>query len=371
MTLGIFRTEREALIALAHVTEPGDPRVGALVDRWGAQALTDRLATGDIGTREQAAMRARLARVDVSEALDSAHAIGARIIERTDREWPTQLEDLGPAQPLALWALGAANLRLTALRSIAVVGARASTAYGDSICRDWCSTLAEHSFTVVSGGAYGIDASAHRAALSAGGMTICVLASGVDIPYPRAHDALIARIADDGLVISESPLGQEVRRQRFLTRNRLIAALTRATLVVEAAVRSGTTSTANAAMALNRPVLAVPGPVTSVMSGGCHKLVRETDAILASRVEDVLEVIGELGEFSAPEPERRSLDDLSPIQARILDGIPARGSLAIDALVLDSGLTASEVSGALGILAIRGFVEESAGGWQLVRNAQR
>ncbi len=367
MSRGVLSTEREALIALAHVVEPGDARVGALIDRWGALGVSDRLSSGEIGIREEAAMRARIARVDVRESEATAVAIGARIIVRSDREWPTQLDDLGAARPLAIWVLGAANLRLTALRSIAVVGARAATAYGESICREWCAALSEHSFTVVSGGAYGIDAAAHRATLSAGGMTICVLASGVDTPYPRAHDALIARIADEGLVISESPLGQEVRRQRFLTRNRLIAALTRATLVVEAAVRSGTTSTANAAMALNRPVLAVPGPVTSVMSGGCHKLLRETDAMLASRVDDVLEVIGELGEFSAPSPERISLDDLSPRQARVLDGIPARGAIGIDELMLDSGLRAAEVSGALAVLAIQGFVDEGDDGWRLAR----
>ena len=367
MSRGACSSEREALIAFAHVVEPGDARIGVLIDRWGAMGLFDWLSSGDTGIREQAAMRARIARVDPCEAEAAAHAIGARIIVRSDREWPTQLDDLGAARPLAIWALGAANLRLTALRSIAVVGARAATAYGEAICRDWCATLSEHSFTVVSGGAYGIDAAAHRATLSVGGMTICVLASGVDTPYPRAHDALLARIADEGLVISESPLGQEVRRQRFLTRNRLIAALTRATLVVEAAVRSGTTSTANSAIALNRPVLAVPGPVTSVMSGGCHKLVRETEAMLASRVEDVLEVIGELGEFIGPSPERRSLDDLSPSQARILDGIPARGAIGIDDLVLDSGLSASEVSGALSVLGILGFVHEQANGWRLAR----
>ncbi|MFZ4485695.1 MAG: DNA-processing protein DprA [Candidatus Nanopelagicales bacterium] len=364
-----IQVEREALIALAHAVEPGDSRIGALIDEWGALQVFERMRAGRLGLREQAPMQARLARVDVESALASAHAIGARIIDRTDREWPTQLDDLGAARPLAVWVLGAANLRLTALRSIAVVGARAATAYGEAICRDWCSVLAEHSFTVVSGGAYGIDAAAHRATLSAEGMTICVLASGVDTPYPRAHDALVGRIADEGLVVSESPLGQQVRRQRFLTRNRLIAALTRATLVVEAAVRSGTTSTANAAMALNRPVLAVPGPVTSVMSGGCHKLIRDTDTLLASRIEDVLEVIGELGEFSGPAQERRSIDDLSPSQARVLDAIPARGSIGINDLVIDSGLGAADVSGALAVLALRGFVEEVPGGWRLAGRA--
>jgi DNA processing protein len=362
-------TEREALVSLAHVVEPADERIGALVEELGAEAVLDRLKRGRSGLRESSSYQVRLAAFDLSTALAQADRIEARIIDRTDREWPSQLNDLGNAQPFAIWVLGAANLRLAALRSVAVVGARASTAYGEAVCRDWCPSLAAQGFTIVSGGAYGIDAAAHRATLDAGGMTICVLACGVDVAYPRGHEALISRIASNGLVISESPPGDEVRRHRFLTRNRVIAALTRGTLVVEAAVRSGTTSTANAAMALNRPVLAVPGPVTSPLSGGCHKLVRDTDAILASRVEDVFEVVGTIGEFDSPQVAGHPLDDLSSWQARILDVVPRRGATSFGALVLAAGLTARDVAGGLGALEIMGLVAQDEGGWRLAGRA--
>lgn len=358
-------SERTALLALAHIVEPGDHRIGTMVDEWGAQQCLDRIRSGDVGLRGRSALRQRLERLDLDDRLAAADRIGARLIVSGDREWPSQLDDLGTGRPLALWVLGAANLRLTALRSLAVVGARAASPYGEAVCHEWCGHFVEHSFTVVSGGAYGIDAAAHRAVLASGGMTICVLACGVDVSYPRAHDALLARIADDGLLVSEAPLGEEVRRQRFLTRNRVIAALTRATLVVEAAVRSGTTSTANVAMTLNRPVLAVPGPVTSAMSGGCHKLLRDTDAILASRVEDVLEVIGDLGEFVEPAGQRLARDDLTPVQARVLDALPAAGSAGVDSLVLRAGMDPPEVAAALALLEIRGFVVQSATGWAL------
>ena len=155
---------------------------------------------------------------------------------------------------------GAADLRLLALRSVAVVGARACTAYGEEVARTWSAELAADSWCVLSGAAFGIDAAAHRGALAASGPTVAVLAGGVDVPYPRAHVALLARIADEGLVVSEVPPGESVRRQRFLSRNRVIAALGRATLVIEAAERSGTTATARAASAIARPCSRCPAP---------------------------------------------------------------------------------------------------------------
>ncbi|MFM8895388.1 MAG: DNA-processing protein DprA, partial [Actinomycetales bacterium] len=296
MSQGVIRVadiddERLALIALAHAAEPADERIGAMVRERSAVETLRVLREGRSGLRDEPGLLARLAQVDPVWAQDHAHRLGARILHRGGPGWPTQLDQLGDASPLVLWVLGAADLRLTALRSVAMVGARACTAYGESVARSWSAHLTDASWTVVSGGALGIDAAAHRGALAPGGMTICILACGVDVAYPRSNEALLHRIADEGLLISESPLGEEVRRRRFLTRNRLIAALTRATVVVEAGLRSGTTSTAHSAAALNRPVLAVPGPVTSPMSAGCHALVRDGIAVLASAPEDVLEVI--------------------------------------------------------------------------------
>ena len=166
--------------------------------------------------------------------------------------------------------MGARARRLDELvdRSVAIVGSRASTAYGEHVAGELGHQLAERGWTVVSGGAFGIDAAAHRGALAAEAPTVAVLACGVDRPYPAAHGALLHRIAETGLLVSEWPPGAAPHRHRFLVRNRLIAALTRGTVVVEAAARSGAQATARRARKLGRQVLVVPGPVTSAMSVG-------------------------------------------------------------------------------------------------------
>jgi DNA processing protein len=263
---------------------------------------------------------------------------------------------------------GAADLRLLALRSVAVVGARACTPYGEEIARQWAAELTADQWCVLSGAAFGIDASAHRGALAGGGTTIAVVAGGVDVPYPRAHTSLLSRIADEGLVVSETPPGEPVRRQRFLSRNRLIAGLARATLVVEAAIRSGTTSTARAAAALNRPVLAVPGPVTSPASAGCHRMIKDGEALLVADVADLLDLL-DLGRSRPPpalEPDRPG-DGLPDRERAILDALPSRGAAPLDVVIRDAGLAGVDVLAGLGLLSERGLVEETAAGWRLVR----
>ena len=230
--------ERAALILLGHAAEPGDPIVGRMLAQSGAVELLGRIRGGRSGLRNEEGLRARLRGVSTDDAVARASRCGATIVTRADRGWPSQLSALGHQAPVALWVAGAADLRLLALRSVAMVGARACTAYGEELAHQWSGELADRSWTVVSGAAFGIDAAAHRGALAAGGPTIAVLAGGVDEPYPSAHAGLLARIQDEGLVVSESPPGERVRRQRFLARNRLIAALTRTTVVVEAADRS-------------------------------------------------------------------------------------------------------------------------------------
>ncbi len=363
--------EADAWVCLAHVAEPADRRVGALVRSLGPVEALDRIAAGGSGLPEESGIRARLAAFDLDSAYESASRVGAQVLYRGSPQWPTQLDDLAESTPFALWVLGAASLRLTALRSIAVVGARAATPYGESVARDWAAHLADAGSTIVSGGAFGIDAAAHRGAMDAGGMTICVVAGGVDVAYPRAHELLLARIADEGLIVSESPLGEGVRRRRFLSRNRIIAALTRATVVVEAALRSGTTATANAAAALNRPVLAVPGPVTSPASAGCHHLIREGGVILASCPEDVLDLVAPVGSPSAREAPNlsRAVDSLTERQARILDAVPARGVVGMDRLIKVSGLPAADVAESVGLLAARGFIRADADGWRMAGRA--
>lgn len=363
--------ERAALIALAHVVEPADRRVGAMVRSHGARVTLARIAQGVSGLPEEDGIRTRLGRFDLGQALDQASRIGARILVRDSDQWPSQLEQLGDAQPFALWVLGAASLRLTAVRSIAMVGARAATPYGEAIARQWAAMLADAGWSVVSGGALGIDGVVHRSVLDCGGMTICVLAGGVDVPYPVAHQGLLSRIADEGLLVSESPLGESVRRRRFLTRNRLIAALTRATVVVEAALRSGTTSTANAANALSRPVLAIPGPVSSPMSAGCHQLIREGSAVLASCPNDILEVVEPIGSHLGPNRATQTSpwDRLPVPQARVLDAMPGKRAIGIDDLVAAAGMAVPDVIRSLGALAGQGLVAPVPGGWRVTGRA--
>lgn len=359
----------DALLTLAHVVEPGELRLGALVDDLGPQEVVMRIRRGALRHRNEDALRARLGSVELDAVRSEADRIGARIVVRGEAEWPSQLDDLGAARPYALWLIGSPNLRLAALKSIAMVGARASTPYGEGIARGWSGQLSDAGWMVVSGGAYGIDSAAHRGAMSAGGVTACVVATGIDVAYPRAHTELLARIADTGLLISESPLGADARRQRFLTRNRIIAALTRATVVVEAALRSGTTSTANAAYSLNRPVLAVPGPVTSPMSAGCHHLIREQTATVASGWTDILELLG----ASAPDADSDALahlrptDALAPREALVLDAFPRKRAIGQHDLLIASGVGTHELLGALGSLEMLGFIERMGDVWRIVR----
>lgn len=213
------------------------------------------------------------------------------VINAATGGWPTQLDDLGEARPQRLFVAGVGDVRLLALRSVAIVGARSATPYGLSVASSLAADLAACGWVVVSGGAFGIDAAAHRGALTAGGCTVAVLASGVDMPTPRSHAPLLARISASGLLVSERPLGYLPRAHDFLHRNRLIAALTRAVVVVEAGSRSGALHTANCASTLRRPVAAVPGPVTSALSVGTHRSIREGQAVLVTDVSDVLELL--------------------------------------------------------------------------------
>lgn len=205
--------------------------------------------------------------------------------------WPRQLDDLDDERPRRLWVSGVGDLRLLAVRSVAVVGARNATSYGLDVAARIAAGLTAAGWTVVSGAAFGIDSAAHRGALAAGGPTVAVTAGGVDRPTPRSHTALFARIAESGSVCSEADPGSVPQGFSFLRRNRLIAALTRATVVVEAAARSGALNTAVWAETLGRPVLAVPGPATSPMSVGTHRLIREGMAQLVTDTDDVLAVV--------------------------------------------------------------------------------
>ncbi|RSS31170.1 DNA-protecting protein DprA, partial [Streptomyces sp. WAC08241] len=282
-------------------------------------AHSDRGPFPGTGHRRVASWRLRANAAEPARDLDTVHALGGRFLIPGDTEWPRQLDDLGDARPIGLWLRGPADLRTWALRSVALVGARACTPYGAHIATDLATGLARKGWVVVSGAAYGIDAAAHRGALAADGATVAVLACGVDVPYPRGHDRLIRRITEQGLVAGELPPGSHPTPSRFILRNRVIAALTRGTVVVEAQHRSGSLSTARAAARLGRHTMGVPGPATSALSAGVHELLRG-DATLVTDAEEIVELVGDMGQLA---PVRRGpvlpRDLLAPATAHVLE----------------------------------------------------
>lgn len=360
---------RRARIALATVCEPGEVELFRALARRGPSATIAGLLARARWTQSiprSALLGLRLADIDVDAVISRSENIGCRILVAGDAQWPRRVDDLGDRAPLALWCWGEANPRLLTIRSIAVVGARACSRYGEFVARDWSAQLARDGIAVISGGAYGIDAAAHRGALAVDGITICVLAGGIDIPYPRGHEGLFAEIVERGLIVSEAPPGEAVRRRRFLTRNRLIAALAGATCVVEAARRSGSARTAHDAAALYRPVLAVPGPVTSETSQGTHQLVGDGLAMLAASVDDVRAAIDPIAVH--PVEIDRS-DGVSSTMREVLDVLPAARAfasgdrqvpgLSVPDIAVRSGIAVHEVLNQLHEAQRRGLVQQS------------
>lgn len=358
--------ERLASIALACISEPLDPWVGKMFASRGAVRTVDLIRSGTSRVTHMQGLQARLHALDLDGELSQVEKRNMRIVTRGDSEWPTQLEDLGERVPRALWIDGSANVRLAAATSVAIVGARACTRYGAEAAYEFASRLTTDGVRVMSGGAFGIDAAAHRGALGAGGITICVLACGVDVPYPRSHDSLLLQIAQQGALVSESPLGSGVRRQRFLSRNRIIAALTRATIVIEAAARSGSLSTAHEAEAINRVVGALPGPISSEMSRGTHQLVRDARAVLVTSAAEVVELISPAS-TSAPTAVQGDLwfEGLGDRERAVLDALPHRKAMSLDELVLATALSPRHILEALGSLEVMGRVNTEASGWRI------
>jgi DNA processing protein len=233
----------------------------------------------------------RLSSGDALNSVMHAAQLGAFMLTPESSLWPAGLNDLGLHSPIVLWGRGKQSALSHCENSLAVVGARASTGYGEHVTMETVSAIAEHGVAIVSGAAYGIDGMAHRSALAVGGTTMAFLAGGVDRFYPSGHDALLARIIESGVVLAEAPCGYAPTKWRFLLRNRLIAASTQATVVMEAGWRSGSLNTANHAATLGRPLGVVPGPVTSVSSAGCHRLLREYDAVCVTTASEMLELL--------------------------------------------------------------------------------
>ncbi|MFI8877710.1 DNA-processing protein DprA [Streptomyces sp. NPDC055243] len=366
--------ERLARVALTRILEPGDVTGGRWLRETGAVEVVRRLTEGDerlagVTPGRWEGLRARAERARPELDLAVARDAGVRFVCPGEAEWPVQLDDLGDGRPVGLWVRGQPSLRMWALRSVAVVGSRACTEYGAHMAAGLGAGLAERGWVVVSGGAYGIDGAAHRGALGAGGATVAVLACGVDRAYPRGHAELIRRIAEQGLLVGELPPGDHPTPSRFILRNRVIAALTRGSVVVEAAYRSGALVTARGAQELGRFTMGVPGPATSGLSAGVHELLRG-EGVLVTDAAEVVELVGDMGEVA---PERRGpvvpRDLLAPDAARVLAALPGRGSAPVREIALGACTTVDGAVGRLYELRSLGFVERHGDGWQLTRQA--
>ncbi|MFV0319144.1 MAG: DNA-processing protein DprA [Microbacterium sp.] len=350
--------------------EPGDGVAGRLIASFGSVDALQAAVADDRGAAHQAGIAGaewrqaierwepRMSSALVRGALERAAVAGIQLLLPADARWPRQLDDLGDHAPVCLWVRGDTAAPTRTARSVGVVGARAATGYGEHVAMELAAELAGRGIAVVSGAAYGIDAAAHRAALAAGGTTIAILAGGADRAYPAGNTELIDRIAGAGAVLSEVPCGSAPTKWRFLQRNRLIAALAQATVVVEAGWRSGSLNTAHHAAMLGRPLGAVPGQVTSAASAGCHRVLREQDAQCITGVEDVLELIG------AGTRTVSAGGDRTDERTRVRDALSARTPRTAIEIAQRAGMSPGDVAGQLGLLALDGEAVGVDGSWR-------
>jgi DNA processing protein len=363
---------------LSRVVEPPCAELAALVDRVGPEEAAEQVRRGQVSDNLARRIEARREIDRAADDLEWLARRGGRLITPYDDEWPVLAfaafgGDAVAAKPegkppLVLWAIGPARLDDMAQRAAAVVGTRAATSYGERVAADLAAGLGEQDVAVVSGGAYGIDGAAHRAALAVDGVTVAVLAGGLDIPYPAGHSGLLHRIGGNGLLVTEYPPGVRPARHRFLTRNRLVAAFAGAAVVVEAGLRSGAANTAAWARALGRVVGAVPGPVTSSASTGCHALLR-AGAEVVTRAEDIVELVGRVGELAPEQPRPATpLDGLSDAERQVYEALPGRGVATVDEIAVAAALEPARILAPLAMLELAGLAERDDGRWRIVRN---
>jgi DNA processing protein len=357
---------RLACAALTRCVAPDDRELRTLYPRLTPEEVWARLVAGDVPERLLAATRRAVAAADPAADLDRAARNGARLVCPGDPEWPPSLDDLGDRRPIALWARGSHPLGDATARAVAIVGSRAATPYGNQVAAELGVELGERGWATVSGGAYGIDAAAHRGSLAARAATVAVLACGVDVSYPSGNKRLFDEIAESGLLVSEWPPGSSPTRLRFLWRNRVIAALGRGTVVVEMGHRSGARRTCTEASALGRYVMAVPGSIHSAVSVGCNALIRSREAECVTRYEEVLELVANLGDLP-PEPESVATvrDRLSREAQRVLDALDPLEFLTPDQVAVASQQPPPDVERLLDALSEHELVVCHAGRYRL------
>lgn len=370
-----FEAERIARAYLLRVAEPPAPALVDFVAEHGPVLAADRVRHADCPPKVRDETAARRAHDYAVKDLARATADGARLVTPEDAEWPAwPLLSLaiargrgvsGLAPPLALWVRGPADLGEAVEGAVAIVGARAATGYGEHNAAELGFGLAGRGIPVFSGAAYGIDGAAHRGALGADGVTVALLGCGIDVGYPAEHTTLLSRIAKYGAVVSEYPPGTPPARHRFLVRNRLIAALTEGTVVVEAGRRSGARNTAGTAEVLGKVVMAMPGPVSSGMSAGCHALIRAGQATLVTSVDEVVETVGRLGQAAAdPVKPRRRTDQLGPEALRVHEALADRAAKSEERVAAEAGIPLDRVRALLPELELGGFAERGDSGWR-------
>lgn len=371
----IWTDERVARAALTWVNPVGSIELATSVADYGAPDVLAALRE----SAEPGVWPARAKTVDVEQLIKDAKSLGIRFLIPGDDEWPVQLINLAGTkiegqiggEPLGLWVRGPRNLAEVSARSVAIVGARASSRYGESVAAEIAADLAEpasgQEWTVVSGGAYGIDAAAHRGVLAVDGITIGVYGGGLHEPYPPGNGPLFARITEQHLAVSEVAPGMHPTRHGFLARNRLIAALSSGTVVVEAATRSGAKNTARWASELSKVVMAVPGSIHSTLSLTPHQLIRDGAAVLVTSAEDVRALVGELRAVSGEEPESTStvLDRLTAKQFQLREVLPARGGLTLGEISVLTGFSIPETAAVLDELHSLKLAREKAGLWKV------
>jgi len=391
--LGKQDKERIARAALARLMEPQDSvglalvRAAGVVDALGIatgelgagphleREISDLLVDGG-GPRSWAGLPASLQRwrprvrdLAPDRDLETMKRLGGRLLIPGDELWPQQLEALGLQEPLCLWWRGQEQPLPESAQAIALVGSRDSTNYGASVTGDLAYGLAQRGYTVISGGAYGIDAHAHRGALSGGVArvpTIAVMAGGVDRFYPSGNEDLLRAVSTQGAVISEVPPGSAPTRYRFLQRNRIIAALASVTVVVEARWRSGALNTAHHAESIGRVVAAVPGSIHSANSAGCHRLLRDGGAVCVTDVGEIAELAGTIGEVTGEEKDGSAAvhDGLSLEDLILLDALPLRSTSSVEKLTVVAGLSVDAVRAGLGRLGLLGLATSERGAWK-------
>jgi DNA processing protein len=399
--------ERFARATWTGIAEPGDRLAGLVVGAVGAeQALAALIADREGGALRQlvsacdgglaghgiderdlddavARWAPRISQADALRALRQAARFAVQLVVPGDPDWPAPIGDLAEHAPIALWLRGRRDALADLDRGVAIVGARAATGYGEHVTIELAAGLVDRGYAIVSGAAYGVDGAAHRAALASRGTTVAFLAGGLDRFYPSGNEALITRVTDRGAAISEVPCGVAPTKWRFLQRNRLIAAASIATVVVEAGARSGSLNTAGHAAALGRPLGAVPGPITSSASAGCHRLLREYDAVCVTTADEIAELaplpepLGSIADETdadavhadpptveeAEARGRRPAADPTGTRIRLLDALSARSPRSVEKVAALSGLAADRVRAELGLLSLDGAVRERAGGW--------